>query len=146
MARKQRSKVVGVDVARGRVVVRADAAVYPLDAVYGAAYEMLDRAWVFLAPGGRGVTEVELRRKAPGATAADLEALAGDLGERLLDHALRVSLAERHGAMREAIVARALSGARGAPPPPAANPPEEDPYDVSGEWQASRETPPGRRS
>src|SRR5574341_1201636 len=126
--------VVSVDVKGGRVAVRVDAAVYPLDAVYGAAYELLDRAWVYLAAAGKRGVVVELRRKAPGATAAELEALAGELGEKLLDHALRVSLARQYGPLREMIVARALDGAMGGPPPPPpAEPPSPapgDPFDV----------------
>jgi His-Xaa-Ser system protein HxsD len=138
MARKP---LVTIDAPAGRVVVRVDAAVYPLDAVYGATYEMIDRAWVFLASAKAGVT-IELRRKTPGATTSDLEALAGDLGERLLDHALRVSLARQYGPLRELIVTRALQGAAGPPPSAAPPPPDprpaEDPYDVAAEWQTSR--------
>jgi His-Xaa-Ser system protein HxsD len=143
-ASERAPRILTVDAAAGRVVVRVDAAVYPLDAVYGAAYEMLDRAWVFLGAVKGGVA-VELRRKAAG---GDLEALAGDFGDRLLDHALRVSLAREHGAMRELIVSRALAGAGGAPEPPdrASSAGPGDPFDVSDEWAASRDRPPGRRS
>lgn len=148
MARNQApTELLSVDRARGVAVVRVDRAVYPLDAVYGAVYELLDRAYVLLASAGKNGVTVELRARA-GAT-ADLEALAGELANKLIDHALRVSLARKHGALRDAIVARALAGAGGAAPAPEpATPPSpgDDPFELAEDWQQSRETPPGRRS
>jgi His-Xaa-Ser system protein HxsD len=129
--------------------------VYPLDAIYGAAYELLDRAYVFLASAGRGAVVVELRAKRSVEAAVDLEELAGELGNRLLDHALRVSIARRHGRLREMIVAKALAGAgaggdQAEPPSPAVATPAtteitEDPFEVAAEWQAGRKPRPARR-
>jgi His-Xaa-Ser system protein HxsD len=148
MARKKSpAGLMSVDDGRGIATIRVDLAVYPLDAVYGAAYELMDRVYVLLASAEKKGVVVELRRKA-GVT-APLEALAGELANKLVDHALRVSLAERHGAMRDAIVARALAGAGASAPPAApevAPSPGDDPFELAGDWADSRSTPPGRRS
>src|SRR5688572_10356025 len=104
-------EIVSIDRKQGVARVRVDRSVYPIDAIYGAAYELLDRAYVFLAPAGRTAVIVELRAKRNAESVVDLDQLAGELGNRLLDHALRVSIAKRHGRLREMIVAKALAGA-----------------------------------
>ncbi len=164
---KRTPRIVEVDEAARAVTVRVERAVYPLEAVYGAAYELLERAWVYLAADGKRGVRVHLRVRGAGAangaggaggagvadvSAADLEALAGDFAARLLDHALRLQLARRHGKLREMIVERALYGAGAAdvpddaPGPASAAPAaDDDPFGVAASWQASRAQPAGRR-
>jgi His-Xaa-Ser system protein HxsD len=150
MAGKQRTpQLIERDQRGGMIAVRVERAAYPIEAVYGAAYEMLDRAWVVLGGAGKAAVRVELRVR--GARAAgDLDALAADFTSRLLDHALRVTLAKRHGRVREMIVQQALAGAGLSmdPPPPApapGAPTGDDPFDVAGAWEESRTRPPGRQ-
>lgn len=84
-----------------------DEQLYPRDAVYGAAYVFVDRCYVFLdRPADRKVA-VRLRAKG-GATAADLEALAGEFANELLNQVLRLRVGEATARIREYYMARAF--------------------------------------
>lgn len=88
-----------------------DLELFPLDAIYAAAYASLDRAWVFLERAGDRVT-VTVRSKVDGV--AD-EAAAGALGNELVGCSLRHLLTAENRRMVEAIVTRAVGGAAGPP-------------------------------
>jgi His-Xaa-Ser system protein HxsD len=88
-----------------------DEELYALDAVYGAAYLFIDRCYVFLArPAERKVT-VRLRSKGA-ATPEELEALAGEFANELLNSQLRVRLSRETAAIREQYMARAFFAPR----------------------------------
>jgi His-Xaa-Ser system protein HxsD len=91
-------------------------ATYPLDAVYGAAYVFLDRAYVYLDRPDKARILVVLRGKAD-LDKAGLEALAGDFAAELLHQVMRIKVAERTGAVRELLLGRAMLavGAADAP-------------------------------
>ncbi len=84
-----------------------DEAIYPRDAVYGAAYLFVDRCFVFLSRPADQRIEVRLKPKGE-ADAAALEALAGELCNELLNQVLRFRLAESTGRIREYTFARAF--------------------------------------
>ncbi|RME23239.1 MAG: His-Xaa-Ser system protein HxsD [Deltaproteobacteria bacterium] len=90
-----------------RVALTLDEELYPRDAILGAAYLFVDRAWVFLSrPGDR---QVEVRLKPKGDTdSAALEALAGEFANELLNQVLRVRIGESTGRIREYYMARAF--------------------------------------
>lgn len=88
------------------VAVPVDTSVYPREAVYGAAYAFLDRAYVHLAKGAEGAIEVRLTGKAP-LGAEGLRRLGGEFLNELLNQLLRVSLDESGRKVREYIVAKA---------------------------------------
>jgi His-Xaa-Ser system protein HxsD len=90
-----------------------DEALYPRDAVYGAAYVFIDRCFVHLDRPADGKISVTLRLK-PGSTAV-LGELAGELGNELLAQAWRREIAEDGRAVVELIATRALAGAAGPP-------------------------------
>lgn len=80
---------------------------FPLDAVYGAAYLFVDRCWLFLSRPDSASVGVHLKTKDE-ATEADLEALAGEFANELLNQALRVRVGESTSTIREYTMARAF--------------------------------------
>lgn len=79
---------------------------YPLDAIQGAAYLFLDRAYVFLdRPADRQVVVV---LKPKGSAEVDLDALAGEFANELLNQALRKAVGASNAKIREFILAKAL--------------------------------------
>ena len=97
----------------GAVAVEIDAALYPRDAVYGAAFSFIDRCWVHLDRVDGGRIRATLRPK-PGAS-ADPSALAGELENELLGQAWRQQIADEN----HALVERVMTGALGPGPAPA---------------------------
>lgn len=84
-----------------------DEQLYPRDAVYGAAYIFIDRCYVLLDRPADQRVAVRLRTKGP-STEAELEALAGEFANELLNQVLRVRLGESTARIREYYMARAF--------------------------------------
>jgi His-Xaa-Ser system protein HxsD len=100
--------------------MRIDGTLYPLGAVYGAAYVFLDRCYVVLdrpAEGGDPASSlrVTLAWKKGEPPAGALEALAGEFANELLSCAWRAKIAEESRSVIEATTAKALAGAMGPP-------------------------------
>ena len=96
------------------VVLSVSEAVYPLDAVYGAAYLFVDRCWVFLDRARTGEVRVRLTPRAAADPAAR-KALAGEFANELLNQALRLRLAESTARIREYYTAAALRASSAGP-------------------------------
>ncbi len=88
------------------VTVPVDPRIYPLEVVYGAAYAVMDRAYVLLTPGEQGRVEVQLAGKAA-LDEEGLRRLGGEFANELVDQALRTTLDESGRKIREYIVAKA---------------------------------------
>jgi His-Xaa-Ser system protein HxsD len=88
-----------------RVAFTLDEELYPRDAIFGAAYLFIDRCFVFLARPADRMVQVRLKGKSP---EMDLEALAGEFANALLDQVLRFRVAESTGKLREYAFARAF--------------------------------------
>ncbi len=86
-----------------------DEALYPLDAVYGAAYLFVDRCYVFLDRPADKQVQVRFRTKSD-STEQDLEALAGEFANELLNQVLRLRISESTKSIREYTLARAFFG------------------------------------
>lgn len=100
------------DLGEGSVRIEFDEGLYPRDAVYGAAYVFIDRCYVHLDRIADQRVQVQLKAKKPG---ADTQALAGEFQNELLSQAWRQKIVEENRQFVEAITARALGGAAGAP-------------------------------
>ena len=94
----------------GWVALELDEDLYPRDAVHGASYVFLDRAYVFLDRAGDRRLRVRLRAKT-----GDSAALAGEFENEALAQAYRRRIAEGSRALLESTAARALAGAAGPP-------------------------------
>ncbi len=88
------------------VHVPVELAYYPLEVIYGAAYALMDRAYVLLRTGQQGVVDVHISGK--GDLEPDhLHALGGEFVNELADQVLRQTLDESGRKIREYIVAKA---------------------------------------
>jgi His-Xaa-Ser system protein HxsD len=109
------SEVASVDAAQRSVALTVDASLYPLGAVYGAAYVFLDRCYVLLDKPDTAHVRVTLSWKKGEPPEGALLAMAGEFANELLSCAWRAKIAEESRAVIESTTARALSGAMGAP-------------------------------
>jgi His-Xaa-Ser system protein HxsD len=97
----------------GWVAIELDEDLYPRDAVQGAAYVFLDRAYLFLEKSGSaGAPRLTVRLRAK---AGDSAAMAGELENEALAQAYRRRIAAGSRALLESTAARALAGAAGPP-------------------------------
>lgn len=97
-----------LDVDARTVAFTLDEDLYPLDAVYGAAYLFVDRCYVFLTRSGERQVGVRLRAKEGPATEESLEALAGQLGNELLNQVVRLRVGASTARIREYYLAKAF--------------------------------------
>jgi His-Xaa-Ser system protein HxsD len=105
-----RSDQVALDTNRAAITLDRD--VYPLDAVYGAAYVFIDRCYVlFDAPDDKHI-RVELAGRQP-LSAEALGELAGEFGNELVTQLWRSRVLEHNRPLVQALASRALSGAAG---------------------------------
>lgn len=131
-----------------RVRFPIDESLFPLDAVYGAAYLFVDRCYVFLDRPADQIVEVQLRAKEVTAEAdeAALEALAGEFANELLNQVLRIRVGESNRKLREYTLAKAFFSHTKATSIDAllaeldAEELEEDPLEIEVPWESS-ETP-----
>jgi His-Xaa-Ser system protein HxsD len=89
------------------VLLRVDTTIYPLDAIYGAAYIFIDRCFVLLARPAENEVVVRLKTK-EAATEESLDNLAGEFANELLNQALRHKLAAATLPIRERYMSRAF--------------------------------------
>jgi len=109
---------------------------YPLEAVYGAAYVFLDKAYLFLDSRSTEKIEVSLKGKKK-LTKKQLEDLKGEFLNELLNYTLRVNLAKSNRKLREYIVSQALISAVGEGEPAGENELgyQEDPLGIAVPWE-----------
>ena len=84
-----------------------DLKVYPLEAIYGAAYVFVDRAYIFLDQPTKDTVEVSLKPKGD-VKAKTADSIKGEFLNELLNYTLRLSLAKYNKKIREYIIERAL--------------------------------------
>jgi His-Xaa-Ser system protein HxsD len=110
--------VVSFDSDAQTASLRLEAELYPLGALYAAAYVFLDRAYVMLEAPDPTHFRVTLAWKKPAAQVGGgpaLDRLAGEFANELLSCAWRAKIAEDGRSVIESATARALAGAMGAP-------------------------------
>lgn len=95
------------------LVVELDEALYPKDAIYGAAYVFIDRCYVRLDRPSPGRISIRLKPKSHVET--PLATLAGELENELLGQAWRRLLVEENRRLLETVTTQALAGAAGPP-------------------------------
>lgn len=93
-------------VVRGELALfRIDEQVFPLEVIYGACLNLLERAYVRLARPADGVVELQIKPKEGG----EPRAIAGELANELLNQCIRHRLGDRVRRVREAYLAKAFS-------------------------------------
>ena len=108
------------DLEAGSVTLTVDAAVYPLEAVYGASYIFIDRCFVLLDRPRAGSVAVTLTPKKGAEGAEVLRQMAGEFANELLTQAWRLKIVEENRVLLETVTTQALAGAtaRSAPAEP----------------------------
>ena len=89
------------------IKINVNLSTYPIEAIYGASYVFIDRAYIFLDMKGKDNLEVSFKAK-EGIAKKQFNELEGEFLNELLNYALRVSLAKTNKKIRERIVERAL--------------------------------------
>ena len=97
----------------GWLQLEFDEALYPKDAIYGAAYVFIDRCYVHLDRAAAGRVAVTLKVKA--GVKAETAALLGEFENEALAQAWRRSIADENRSFIEAVTTRAIAGAAGPP-------------------------------
>ena len=105
------NELVAIDVKEGSAQLTIDEKLYPLEAVYGAAYIFIDRCWVFLDRTDKGVRVTLTPKK----EMADLTPLVGEFANELLSCAWRHQITQNNRAQIEAVTTQAIGGAMGPP-------------------------------
>jgi His-Xaa-Ser system protein HxsD len=120
-----------------------DESVYPLDAIYGAAYLFVDRCFVFLSRPKPQVVNVRLTPRTAAAP-AEVATLAGEFMNELLSQAARLRLSQSTARLREYYTAAALRAAASAPSVDDllaeldAEELGDDPLEISVPWETKR--------
>ena len=107
------------DLSEGSVTLTVDVAVYPLEAVYGAAYIFIDRCYVLLDCPKADQVSVTLADKKGAADAEALRRMVGEFANELLTQAWRQKIVEENRVILETVTTQALAGALSAGPGPA---------------------------
>lgn len=139
------AELVAADLDASSVHLWVDAAVYPLEALYGACFTFLDRCFVLIDRNTREGVEgacyrVVLRTRKPAEKDA-LEALVGSFANELLACAWREKLATANRSTLEAVTAQAIGGAMGPPSLDEleefdfSEEPFEDPLGIAMSWE-----------
>jgi His-Xaa-Ser system protein HxsD len=92
-----------------------DESVYPLDAVYGAAYVFIDRCFVLVDRPEAGRFRITLAAKQNEGGEAALRNFVGEFANELLACAWRTRITNENRAIIESVTMQALSGAMGPP-------------------------------
>jgi len=110
---KKAPEIITHDKKSGKITLKLRKGLYPLDAVFGAAYVMIDRAYVFLDKDDDGNILVFVHAKAEEKAVLDLEMLAGEFANEALGQVLRGRIMKEHKNRLETIVAQAVAGGVG---------------------------------
>jgi His-Xaa-Ser system protein HxsD len=105
---------LGFSLGPDRISFEVDEGVYPLEALYGTCYLFLDRCYVYLSRSKPQVVDVRLTAR-ESATAAELDALAGQFANELLAQVTRLRLSQATTRIREYYTAAALRAAASTP-------------------------------
>lgn len=131
----------GADLSEGAVHLSLADTVYPLDAVYGAAYTFLDRCYVLIDRPQAERYRVVLTPKSGDAGADTLRTLAGEFANELLSCAYRHRITRENRATIEAVTMQAIGGAMGPPSLDEleafdfSEEPFEDPLGIAQSWE-----------
>lgn len=105
-----------IDLDEKRAILDLDASLYPIEAVYGAAYAFIDRCYVFLdRPEPTKLRIVVTPKVLEGDVSAVLREVVGELANELVSAAWRHQITQENRARIESVTMQAISGAMGPP-------------------------------
>jgi len=89
--------------------ILVDTAIYPLEVLFRTCYVFTDRCYLFLSPTDvSGVINVRFKQKLE---SSDLDSLAGEFSNELINQRVRLDIANETRSIRELIVAQAFAEA-----------------------------------
>ena len=103
-------KGIKISKKKNQLLISLNPKIYPLEAVYGACYVFIDRAYLFLDGNPRKKIKVFIKGKEE-LNSKELEKLAGEFKNEILNYTLRLSIAKNTKKIRETIVEKALFSA-----------------------------------
>ncbi|MCB9593097.1 MAG: His-Xaa-Ser system protein HxsD [Sandaracinaceae bacterium] len=104
-----------VDLDEKRAILDLDASLYPVEALYGAAYVFIDRCYVFLDRPAPQKLRIVVTPKSLEGGEAQLRQVVGELANELVSAAWRHQITQENRARIEAVTMQAISGAMGPP-------------------------------
>jgi His-Xaa-Ser system protein HxsD len=104
-------QVTAEETAEG-VVLSFEESIYPKDAVFGAAYTLLDRCFVHIDRDG---THLKVRLRVKPGLSVQTDQLAGEFESEALAQAWRREIIRENQALIEGMTTRAVGGAAGPP-------------------------------
>ena len=107
--------LVSFDVGKAAVTMNVDADVYPLQALYGAAFIFIDRCYVFVDKPAEGQLAVTLTARGTVEDEDVLRKLVGEFANELLTCAWRHQITQDNRMLIEAVTMQAIGGAAGSP-------------------------------
>lgn len=113
-----------------QVLITVSSKIYPLEAIYGAAYVFLNRSYIFLDENKKGEILITLKGKEK-MDKKQLEDLGGEFYNELLNYSIRIGISKNNQKIREYIIGRALIGALGEEEEVK----EEEPEEEIEEWK-----------
>ena len=93
-----------------KIIIIVNPLLYSLEVIYSAAYVFIDRAYLFLDESPKNQIAINIKGKEK-LTKKQLEDLAGEFCNELLNCALRDKISKNNQKVREQIIARALFSA-----------------------------------
>lgn len=97
------------DPSHSNLSIFVDTGVYPLEVLFRTCYAFTDRCYLFLSTSETsGVIHVRFKQKLE---SCDLESVAGDFSNELINQRVRLEIANETRAIRELIVAQAFTEA-----------------------------------
>ncbi|XOA42781.1 MAG: His-Xaa-Ser system protein HxsD [Candidatus Nealsonbacteria bacterium] len=101
-----------INKSENKIIVSVNPKLYPFQALYGAAYVFLDRAYVYLDGDPKKEIHIHLKGKKK-LTKKEIKTLADEFLNELLNYSLRYHISKDNRKIREYIVGAALIGASG---------------------------------
>lgn len=97
------------DSSHSNLSIFVDTSVYPLEVLFRTCYAFTDRCYLFLSTSeASGVISVRFKQKLE---SCDLESVAGEFSNELINQRVRLDIANETRAIRELIVAQAFTEA-----------------------------------
>ncbi len=127
-------KTIKTQKQNGQLVISLNPKIYPLEAIYGACYVFVDRAYLFLDGDPKKEIKVFIEGKRK-LDSKKLEELAGEFKNELLDYVLRTAIAKNTKKIRETIVEKALFSAFPSEETSEEEHIESDPLGIAVPWE-----------
>jgi len=119
---------------KNQLIISLNPKIYPLEAVYGASYVFIDRAYLFLDGDPKKEIKIYIKGKKK-MTPKELKDLAGEFNNELLNYTLRENVSKNTKKIREYIVERALFSALRSEEDEDEESIENDPLGIAVPWE-----------